>query len=241
MHGPAQAPPPYRPPAPGTVVLLRVLFVAVGVLSLGFLSWATLLRAALVQRKPLGWWLFGADVALLGATIMWSGGYPDTDWHTDVAVAVILLQMAGAVAYYLVVDLRAARTALPTAGRPYGPPAGQLPGFGAAYGAGPAGYPAGGPAAGAAPHPYGPAPVPHHAPEHRPYGAPGGATPVNPYALTETRLPQPGGPAAPPHPSPPPAGPYAAPPDRPQPPQRIDRVRAELDELSDFLRKEEGR
>ncbi len=65
--------------------------------------------------------------------------------------------------------------------------------------------------------------------------------PVNPYAMTETRLPQPGGPGAPAHPSPPPAGPYAPPPDRPQPPQRIDRVRAELDELSDYLRKEEGR
>ncbi|MGW8975464.1 hypothetical protein [Streptomyces platensis] len=231
MHGPAPAPPPYRPPAPGTVVLLRVLFVAVAVLSLGFLAWATLLRAALVQRRPLGWWLFGADVALLGATIMWSGGYPETDWHTDAAVAVILLQMAGAVAYYLVVDLRAARTAGPA----YGP----LPGFGAVYGAGPAGYPAGGPAAAAAPHPYGPAPVPHHTPEPHPYGAPGTA-PVNPYALTETRLPQPGGPAARPHPVPPPAGPYAPPPDRPQPPQRIDRVRAELDELSDYLRKEEG-
>ncbi|MCF3147059.1 hypothetical protein [Streptomyces platensis] len=232
MHGPAPAPPPYRPQAPGTVVLLRVLFVAVAVLSLGFLAWATLLRAALVQRRPLGWWLFGADVALLGATIMWSGGYPETDWHTDAAVAVILLQMAGAVAYYLVVDLRAARTA--------GPAYGQLPGFGAAYGAGPAGYPAGGPAAGPAPHPYGPAPVPHHTPEPQPYGAPGGV-PVNPYARTETRLSQPGGPAAPAHPAPPPAGPYAPPPDRPQPPQRIDRVRAELDELSDYLRKEEGR
>lgn len=32
MHGPAPAPPPYRAPAPGTVVLLRVLFVAVAVL-----------------------------------------------------------------------------------------------------------------------------------------------------------------------------------------------------------------
>lgn len=230
MHGPVPAPPPYRSPAPGTVVLLRVLFVAVAVLSLGFLAWATLLRAALVQRRPLGWWLFGADVALLAATIMWSGGYPETDWHTDVAVAVILLQMAAAVAYYLVVDLRAARPA----GQPYGQ---QPPGFGAAYGAGPTGYPAAGPA----PHPYAPAPVPHHAPEPQPYGAPGGATPVNPYALTETRLPQPGGPAAPPHPAPPPAGPYAPPPDRLQPPQRIDRVRAELDELSDYLRKEEGR
>lgn len=240
MHGPVPAPPPYRPPAPGTVVLLRVLFVAVAVLSLGFLAWATLLRAALVQRRPLGWWLFGADVALLGATIMWSGGYPETDWHTDVAVAVILLQMAGAVAYYLVADLRAARTVGPAYGQPYGPPAARPPGFGAAYGAGPAGYPAGGPAAGAAPHPYGPAPVPHHAPEPQPYGAAGGAAPVNPYALTETRLPQPGGPAVPPRPAPP-AGPYAPPPDRPQPPQRINRVRAELDELSDYLRKEEGR
>lgn len=239
MHGPVPALPPHRPPARSTVVLLRVVFVAVAVLSLGFLAWAALLRAALVQRKPLGWWLFGADLVLLTGTIVWSGGYPATDWHTDVAVAVILLQMAGAVAYYLVADLRAARTA----GQLYGPPAGQLPGYGPAYAAGPAGYPAGGPAAGTPPPSYGPSrpPVPHHAQETQPYGAPGGAAPVNPYAMTETRLPPPGGPGAPPRPAPPPAGPYAPPPDRPQPPQRIDRVRAELDELSDYLRKEEGR
>ncbi|MFE1171657.1 hypothetical protein [Streptomyces sp. NPDC058773] len=228
MHGPVPALPSHRPPARGAVILLRVVFVAVTVLSLGFLAWAALLRAALVQRKPLGWWLFGADLALLTGTIVWSGGYPDTDWHMDVAVAVILLQMAGTVAYYLVVDQRAQRTA----GQMYGPPAGQVPGHGAAYGAGPAGYPA-------APHPYGPAP--HHAQEPPPYAAPGGAAPVNPYALTETRLPRPGQPGAPSHPAPPPAGPYAPPPEWPQPPQRIDRVRAELDELSDYLRKEEGR
>lgn len=76
MHGPVPALPPHRPPARSTVVLLRVVFVAVAVLSLGFLAWAALLRAALVQRKPLGWWLFGADLVLLTGTIVWSGAIP---------------------------------------------------------------------------------------------------------------------------------------------------------------------
>ncbi|MEY7979052.1 hypothetical protein AB8O53_22385, partial [Streptomyces pilosus] len=42
----------------------------------------------------------------------------------------------------------------------------------------------------------------------------------------------------PPHP-PPPAPPRAQPPQRPAP-ARIDQVRAELDELSDYLRRQDG-
>lgn len=219
MHGPVPAHPPHRPPARATVILLRVVFVAVAVLSLGLLAWATLLRAALVRRGQLSWWLFGGDVVVLLGSFLLVTNYPETDWRTDLGVGLVLLQIAVAVAYYLVVDVRAQQAT--------GYPNGRAP---AAYGMPPA-------------HPYGvpqpPAPDPRYAPP-QPYGAPGPA-PVNPYAMTETRLPQPGGPGAPAHPSPPPAGPYAPPPDRPQPPQRIDRVRAELDELSDYLRKEEGR
>jgi drug/metabolite transporter (DMT)-like permease len=210
MHGPAPAPPPHRPPARGTVVLLRVVFVAATVLSLGFLAWAALLRAAIVQRRPLGWWLFAADLVAVIGVSLWSYGYPETDWRTDVAVAVILLQLAGAVAYYLVVDIRAVRTAEQKA-------AGWAPGGG---GFGPAMYPAGVPAPGHAPAGYGSppptAPVPPHAQETHPAYPP-------PYAPA----PQPYRPPSPPQPAP--------------PPQRIDRVRAELDELSDYLRREEGR
>ncbi|MFH8634187.1 hypothetical protein ACH4CC_30650 [Streptomyces lydicus] len=212
MHGPAPAHPPQRPQGQGTVIALRVLFVAGTVLSLGFLAWAALLRAAIVQRRPLGWWLFGGDLALVIGTSLWSEGYPETDWRTDVAVALLLLQMAGTVAYYLVVDIRAQRAPGPA----------PLPGA-APYPGPPHGY---GP-----PQGYGPL----HDRRTQPYG-PHGAGPVNPYAVTETHLPHPGqgGPApAPYRPAPPP-------PERPQP-QRLDRVRAELDELSDYLRKEEGK
>ncbi|MGY5127955.1 hypothetical protein [Streptomyces nigrescens] len=256
MHGPVPAFPPHRPPARSTVILLRVVFVAVAVLSLGLLAWATLLRAALVRRGQLSWWLFGGDVVVLIGSFLLVTNYPETDWRTDLGVGLVLLQIAVAVAYYLVVDVRAQQ---PTG---YGDVRAQQPtGYGdvraqqataygdvraqqaTGYGVGraPAAY--GMPPAPAA-HPYGvpqpPAPAPRYA-QAPPYGAPGGAAPVNPYAMTETRLPPPGGPGAPPRPSPPPAGPYVPPPDRPQPPQRIDRVRAELDELSDYLRKEEGR
>ena len=226
MHGPAPAPPPHRPPARGTVVLLRVIFVAATVLSLGFLAWAALLRAALVTRRPLGWWLFGADLVAVIGVSMWSYGYPETDWRTDVAVAVLLLQLAGVVAYYLVVDIRAVRTA----GQPWvahGQGHGQVHGYGGGFGGGfgTAGYPAGVPAA---PAPYGrppepPAAVPPYAQETRAAHAPH----PHPYA---------------PDPAPyrPQSRPRTQPQTQPQP-QRIDRVRAELDELSDYLRREEGR
>lgn len=267
MHGPAPAHPPHRPPAQGTVVLLRVVFVGVAVLSMGFLAWVALLRAAVVERRPLGWWLLGIDLALILGTSAVAGGLPQEDWRTDAAVAVLLAQLAAAVVRYLVVDIRAVRTA--GQGNAY------APGYG--YPQGAAAYPGGPPATGAAPHPYGPPqpPAPSRGPapdgppyghDPRPYGRADpsyggdgpsygrGAQPYPPpyaadlpYARTETRPPappRPNGPAAPGHPYTPPQDPSGPPQDgareRPQP-QRIDRVRAELDELSDYLRKEEGR
>ncbi|WP_030262218.1 hypothetical protein [Streptomyces violens] len=194
MHGPAApAPPPPRPAKPGTVVLLRVVFVAIAVLSIGMLAWVTLLRAALVHRRPVGWWIFGVDAALAIPLLAVVGSVPENDWRGDVAMALILLQMAGAVAYYLVVDIRARARSL-------------------------AGYPAD----------HGRTIQPYGAPAYGvpAYGAPGPyASTPNPYAAL--------GPA--PTPTPVPAHPQ---PSQAQPrPQRIDQVRAELDELSDYLRR----
>lgn len=188
MYAPAPAPSQDRPPATGVAVLLRVLFVAVTVGSLGLLAWATMLRAALVQRRPLGWWLFGADVALLVAVCVLVLSYPETDWRTNLAVGALLLQMMAVVAYYLVIDIAAVR---PTAaGQPHAPaPAG--------YGPPPA-YPAGPPPGTPPPPAYA---TPQDANSPRPY--------ANPYAQAPAR------------------------------PQRIHQVRAELDELSDYLRREE--
>ncbi|MFE0444459.1 hypothetical protein ACWDCX_18190 [Streptomyces fungicidicus] len=86
-------------------------------------------------------------------------------------------------------------------------------------------------------------PSPHattvHAPGvHSPYGYPG---PASPYASTP--VPQPQAPHTPAAPTPVP--PTSVPPQSQQPPQRpaparIDQVRAELDELSDYLRRQDG-
>ncbi|GGV80932.1 hypothetical protein [Streptomyces massasporeus] len=77
-----------------------------------------------------------------------------------------------------------------------------------------------------------------HAPTvaQTPYGYPHQAPP---YAPTSTPVPQPPGPHTPaPHHTPGVAGPPPSP-QRPAP-ARIDQVRAELDELSDYLRRHEG-
>ncbi|KOU00534.1 hypothetical protein ADK86_14185 [Streptomyces sp. NRRL F-5755] len=231
MHGPVTAPPPHRPASGRTVVLLRVVFVAVAVLSLGFLAWVTLLRAAVVQRRPLGWWVFGADLALFAAAVVLAGGEDDNSWQANTGAGLVVCQMIAAVVYYLVVDVRAHRVA--PGWQTYGPP-----GAGPVYG----GHPVPGPAPAAMP----PAPNP---PAPNPYA---GAQPPRqaaeppaqdwPYAQTHTQGSfQPGPPARPAPQQQPatqydqPAAPYGG------QPQRIDQVRAELDELSDYLRREEGR
>jgi hypothetical protein len=80
-----------------------------------------------------------------------------------------------------------------------------------------------------------------HAPTvaQTPYGYPPQAPP---YVPTSTPVPQPPGPHTPaPHDTPPVAGPIQPPPSPQRPaPARIDQVRAELDELSDYLRRHEG-
>ncbi|KUL49198.1 hypothetical protein ADL22_08585 [Streptomyces sp. NRRL F-4489] len=234
MHGPVPAPPPYRPPARGTVLALRVVFVAATVLSLGFLAWTAMLRAAIVMRRPLGWWLFAGQTALFIGTGVLITSFPEDDWRTNAGVGLLLLQIAGVVAYYLVTDLRAERA------RDRAP-------FPVYPGAAPHAPMAPGPAPmapGPALPPYGPPPVhPHpplHAQETQPFAVPGhpGAPAAGPYATTAPGTPPPPAPYG--HPAPPPGVPAPPPERRPQP-QRIDRVRAELDELSDYLRKEEGR
>ncbi|MFH9587228.1 hypothetical protein ACH4MW_16205 [Streptomyces luteogriseus] len=80
-----------------------------------------------------------------------------------------------------------------------------------------------------------------HAPTvaQSPYGYPHQPPP---YAPTSTPVPQPPGPHTPaPHHTPPVAGPVQPPPSPQRPaPARIDQVRAELDELSDYLRRHES-
>ncbi|MFF3761889.1 hypothetical protein [Streptomyces sp. NPDC002185] len=196
MYGPPQAPQvPQSPKSPltGGRVALLVLFCALALLSCGFLAWAPMLRVAVLTRRVRDWALFGATFAVAAGLFTYAGVTGDQEATTAesfVAVGIMMVLVAGPVAYYLVTELRRLdRGGAPGAYRP--------PGYG---------------------HPSA-VTVP---------SAIGNQIP-NPYA----------GPAVPP-----PGVPVPQPQPQPQPPvssgPRIDQVRAELDELSDLLRKDPG-
>ncbi|MCD9875535.1 YppG family protein [Streptomyces guryensis] len=190
MQGHGYAAPPPRRPSTGVLVLLRVIFVAVALLSIGFLAWVATLRAAIVTRRAADWWIFAASVVVLGISF----GFLSTD-HTDdfstpngnTGMIILLLNAVVCAGYYLYADIRHFH-------RPHQAYAGQQP---------------------SAPG----------------YGYP---QPPSPYAAT---LPQTPVAPAPGHHTPIPVPP--PPPQRPAP-ARIDQVRAELDELSDYLRQHPG-
>ncbi|MFF9816385.1 hypothetical protein [Streptomyces sp. NPDC014006] len=189
MQGHGYAPPPPRRPSTGVLVLLRVIFVAVAVLSIGFLAWVAPLRAAIVTRKRGEWWFFGGSVAVLVVSFSLLATDDTDDFSTpkgSAGMVILLLNMVACVAYYLYADIRHHR-----------------------------------------PHPAGYAVPPAPAVN---YGYPQSPSP---YAAT---LPQ--TPAAP-MVTPVPSIPTPPPPHRPAP-ARIEQVRAELDELSDYLRRSDG-
>ncbi|MFF3613458.1 hypothetical protein [Streptomyces sp. NPDC002580] len=199
MHGHGYAPPPPKRPPTALLVVLRVIFGALPLLSIGFLAWGSTLRVALVTRRATDWWIFVGSLVTMGISF----GFLSTD-HTDdfsspkgnAGMIILLLNAAACTGYYLFADIRHY-----SGPRPLGHP-GPLH-----------------PTAHQTPH-YGyPQPM-------SPY-----TTPIPPQATT---VPQP--PVGPPVPRPP-VGPPV--PQRPAP-ARIDQVRAELDELSDYLRKRDG-
>jgi hypothetical protein len=207
MQGHGYGQPVKPPPHTAWLVLLRVLFVALGFLSLGFLAWAMMLRLAAVTRRSLDWGLFVAVLAadILSLTLL--ATEPGDEIHTTggyVGLVLLLTTLVGAIAYYLAADTRhfLLRQQAYQAQRP-------APAYG---------YPAAGP--------YGTTvPVPQAA--HR---AP--ATPSAPPAAPHTPPPLPHGTA--------PRPPLSTPPPQRPAPARIDQVRAELDELSDYLRRQDG-
>ncbi|MEU8524651.1 hypothetical protein AB0C77_03470 [Streptomyces sp. NPDC048629] len=209
MYGHGYPPPQQHRPSQGVLVGLRVLFVAVAMLSCGFLAFAPLIRLAVVTRRKLDWVLFGvflaADIALLtyiGVTAEEKG----SDLEAFIGVGTMMALVVGSVSYYLVAEIQHyAKTALPTPALPT--PAGPPPVTGG-YG-----YPA---TSATVPSPGYPQPMPH----------------AHPMPVPPPPQPQPPAP-----PAQPPAQPAAASHSQP----RIDQVRAELDELSDLLRKEEGK
>ncbi|MFI0937957.1 hypothetical protein [Streptomyces sp. NPDC021020] len=239
MYGPGITQPPPRPPGRGAVIGLRVLFTALPVLSIGFLAWASPLRLAVLRRNPADWALMVIDIVLIitGYTLI-GLAHDNTDtWQSNAGTLTVLVVMFGTPAYFLVTDIR------------------RRPAVAVGY-AVPGGYPAQGPyTTGYAPAAGGMTagiPGPHSAPHHTPVPRPGPHhTPAPHHTPVPNHLSNPGVP----HPNG--TGPYGTPgpvqatPHTPEPstgtapvgPQapRIDQVRAELDELSDYLRKEEGR
>ncbi|MFZ3470808.1 hypothetical protein ACODT3_22600 [Streptomyces sp. 4.24] len=196
MHGPGTPPPHGHQPSNGGVVALRVLFALLPILSCGLLAWGSMLRLALVTRKPRDWWLLGVSAA---ASVIWmvlSGLDPTTDnsgWQANAGGLGTIVTGLSVAVYFLVADIRhhEARNAR-AAGGWYPQPA----------------------------SPYG-APLPQGHETRPSYGYP----PAVPRQAPQ-QLPQ----------QPPRRAPEPAP--APTQPPRIGQVRAELDELSELLRKQ---
>ncbi len=191
MHGPGLPPQQGPQPSTGGVVALRVLFALLPVLSCGFLGWGTMLRLAVVTRKPRDWWLLAANCVLTVAWVALIGADPTPEtngWQGNTGAFGVIITGFLTCVYFLVADIQhhsAARAAAVTA--PW--------------------YPA-------QPAPY----VPQQQPQRPAYGYP----PAQHQTPTPTPTPTPA-----PAPAPGPAT-----------PPRIGQVRAELDELSELLRKQ---
>ena len=205
MQGHGYAQPVKQPPHPAWLVILRVLFVAVGVFTIGFLSWPMMLRLAVVTRKSLDWGLFVAALVADVLAIVLLGTEPGDEIHTTggyVGLFLLLGTLVAAIAYYLTAEIRHFQLRQ----QAY-----------AASGAAGYGYP--GPAT---PSPFTSTTVPTMRP-----GPTAHSAPVMPHTPPPAHTPVPQRPTP------------STPPQRPAP-VRIDQVRAELDELSDYLRKHDG-
>ena len=196
MQGQGHAQPVRRPPHSAVLVLLRVVFVATGVFSAGFLTWVMMLRLAAVTRRSVDWGLLVAVAASDVLSIVLLGSEPGDDVHTAggyLGITLLFGTLLATVIYYLVADVRHfQRQREAYAAQTYGYPPPAAP------------YLTGTTPLGAQP--------PHTPPPH-------------------TVPPMPGPPLS--------QAPIPAPPQRPAP-ARIEQVRAELDELSDYLRKHDG-
>ncbi|MFF3752934.1 hypothetical protein ACFYYH_21115 [Streptomyces sp. NPDC002018] len=221
MSGPGFAPTPPRRPHSAVLVLLRVLFVVLTVLSVGFLGWTAMLRIAVVRRRVVDWVLFCATLAATVGILLYIGtGETEEPRDSDVALILVVFLLAVVITtYYLIVDIRHFARLGRTPALLYGPSPAQQP-YGYAY-----------------PPPYA-TPVP-------PFGHQQPSQPSQPSHSSASSLPQPQPQPQPQfqpqfQPLPPPR--TGAPSASPQNPPRIDQVRAELDELSDLLRQgQEGR
>lgn len=207
MYGHGAAPPTR---SAATIITLRVLFAAAGILSCGLLAAVPLFRIAILRARTVDWVLAWSGMILSIVLLTVVGSVPESDVRGDIALGLLILTGAASSTYFLITDIRWHQPHRPGAAVPPSPHATtvQTPGAPAPYG-----YPQP-----ASPYAATPVPQPPHTPvpqaPHVPH-TPGPHTPV---------------PQTPPTPAPPP---------RPAP-ARIDQVRAELDELSDYLRRQDG-
>ncbi|WP_381566270.1 hypothetical protein [Streptomyces eurythermus] len=232
MQGHGHGQPVTQPPHTAWLVCLRVLFVALGILSIGFMSWAMPLRLAIVTRRSLDWGLFVAVLVADLLAVVLLGLEPGDEIHTTggyVGLILVLGTLVGSIAYYLAADIQHFTLRRQAYAAVTGVPAYGYPAPAAAYGATavpltPTAPTASIPAVPTVPPASAPA-VPTAPAAHRAPGAP-----HTPPPLSHTP------PPAPYAPVPPPATPLP----RPPAPARIEQVRAELDELSDYLRRQDG-
>ncbi|WP_351227915.1 hypothetical protein [Streptomyces sp. NPDC002133] len=191
MHGHGYAPPQPGRPADGTLIALRVVFIALTVLSCSFLAWTPMLRLAILTRKALDWALLVTTLlSSIGIMVFLGIAVPEDEDELSDATALTFLGwvtvvMVGVIAYYVTAESRHYERVAPRLH--------QVTGYG---------YP-----------PVAQPPVP------------------NPYAQQRVQPPVPQQYTPPAH-----QPPAAAEPQQQHHP-RIDQVRAELDELSDILRK----
>ncbi|MFI2456485.1 hypothetical protein [Streptomyces sp. NPDC019539] len=211
-HGHGYPPRPAGRPSDGTLVTLRVVFIALAVLSCSLLAWVPMLRLAIVTRKPVDWILFCATVAANVGLLIFAGVSTPEDGEMTDAVAFtflgwVTLVMVGTITYYVMAETRYYERL--------------------SAGPGPvAGY-------GLPPHP---AASGYGYPQTAPQGT--GASTPNPYTAPVQPPPVPRQSPSRSGPQPSASGGVPGPTPGHEPNRRIDQVRAELDELSDLLRKE---
>jgi hypothetical protein len=119
------APGPVPPPPPGPkprgargVIALRVLFVAIPLLSMGFLAWVSMLQLALARRRVLHWALFALVLGLtVGFFSMISGDENDNGWQSNTGIAGVVFFWLVTPVYFLAMDIHGTRN------RPGPPPA----------------------------------------------------------------------------------------------------------------------
>ncbi|MFB7866280.1 hypothetical protein [Streptomyces sp. NPDC056069] len=131
-HGyPQPTPPPSGVPV--NVIVLRVVFAVLPLLSCGLLTWVTALRIGLLTRRVADWVLLAVSVAVVIAGIVLMPDDPDTT-QADWAVGLVLVNAAAFTAYFLVVDIRHDRTGtrgqVPPPYNPYAATVPQQPGYG---------------------------------------------------------------------------------------------------------------